>query len=796
MKILDIYKNPLYTLYQWDVNQFVNVVGINPDMPVSVQFWRAGQTEAFVVESTVSGNTATAAIPNELLREPGELVIYIWQDTGVGEQKGGRTETFFNVPIKERAQPSDYIYDDNVEYISVKTVIEDAQNATTAAQEATEAATAAAQLATDTAADIKQKADSGEFDGKDGTDGKDGAPGAQGEPGQPGADGKSATIAIGTVTTVSPDAPASVTNTGTETDAVFNFEIPKGADGSGGGADIETLEKIAIKTTIEGNPAMSGSSAEWRVPLIEGYGENTQFATQGKQLFDISKVIDSEKVKVADNKITVTNGQYGANPSTPDKFSDFCPSVQVGKTYTLSFKDLGRNLIFLSGANIGWSSGSNKEITQEMLDSRVVFYSLSTGKNVYSDIMLNEGSTVLPHEPYTGGSPSPSPEYPQEIKDTVVTGIKVTGKNLIKINLDRWTEAQKEELKAEMSNDGKIVLNFTSTKQYNLDLYGNFSVNTLKLNSKKSYTISSDVPQDVSIVCRFDIGRETLNSSRKSAVVQNKNYLQQIFISIPSGIIFNGSIYFLLEYGSVATEYEPYKEKTIPFSTPITLRGIPSEAGNVTIDGQKYLSDYIGQKEGVYGVTRFFGVYEVTGTEDFLISSVEQYEKTTYNRYFNATALNLNLSAWSWKSTPGLCNILNYNVGVWDKGGQIGFCFNRNQIHIRLPYPTIGVSEEATSEEKKQAYINYLKGLYDSGKPLKILYPLENPTFEPLPAEDVQAFADLKTFYPTSIISWETEDGTEAWTRAQIIHDPKNYIDEQISNAVTQAITLAQGGTA
>lgn len=165
MKILDIYKNPLYTLYQWDVNQFVNVVGINPEMPASVQFWRAGQTEAFVVESTVSGNTVTAAIPNELLREPGELVIYIWQDTGAGEQKGGRTETFFNIPIKERAQPSDYIYDDNVEYISAKTVIEDAKNATTAAQEATEAATSAAKLATATAEDIKQRADSGEFDG-------------------------------------------------------------------------------------------------------------------------------------------------------------------------------------------------------------------------------------------------------------------------------------------------------------------------------------------------------------------------------------------------------------------------------------------------------------------------------------------------------------------------------------------------------------------------------------------------------------------------------------------------------
>lgn len=282
MRILDIYQKPLYALYQWDVNQFVNIVGINPEMPASVQFWRAGQTEAFVVENTVSGNTVTAAIPNELLREPGELVIYIWQDTGMGEQKGGRTEEYFNIPIKERAQPSDYIYDDNVEYISVKTVIEDAKEATTAAQGATEAATTAAKLANDTAEDIKQRADSGEFDGEKGDKGDKGdtgqtpdisinatvnntigtpsvsiektgtlenpvfnlsfenlkgEQGLQGERGEQGvagvngADGKSATITIGTVTTVSPDTPASVTNSGTETDAVFDFEIPTGQKG-------------------------------------------------------------------------------------------------------------------------------------------------------------------------------------------------------------------------------------------------------------------------------------------------------------------------------------------------------------------------------------------------------------------------------------------------------------------------------------------------------------------------------------------------------------------------------------
>lgn len=53
--------------------------------------------------------------------------------------------------------------------------------------------------------------------------------------------------------------------------------------------------------------------------------------------------------------------------------------------------------------------------------------------------MVNEGSTVLPYEPYTGGKPSPSPEYPQEIKNSGMwneetrkyeVDVKVTGRNL------------------------------------------------------------------------------------------------------------------------------------------------------------------------------------------------------------------------------------------------------------------------------------------------------------------------------------------------------------------------------
>lgn len=62
--------------------------------------------------------------------------------------------------------------------------------------------------------------------------GDTGNPGADGEDGQ---DGAAATIAVGTVTSVSSASPATVTNVGTSSAAVFNFEIPRGADGDGSG---------------------------------------------------------------------------------------------------------------------------------------------------------------------------------------------------------------------------------------------------------------------------------------------------------------------------------------------------------------------------------------------------------------------------------------------------------------------------------------------------------------------------------------------------------------------------------
>ena len=69
---------------------------------------------------------------------------------------------------------------------------------------------------------------------------------------------KAATVTVGEVSTLEPDQLATVTNTGTDTDAILNFGIPRGENGSGGGTSYE----IGDGLKLEGNKLSVDTAAE------------------------------------------------------------------------------------------------------------------------------------------------------------------------------------------------------------------------------------------------------------------------------------------------------------------------------------------------------------------------------------------------------------------------------------------------------------------------------------------------------------------------------------------------------
>ena len=84
-----------------------------------------------------------------------------------------------------------------------------------------------------------------------GVKGEQGPQGPAGTPGTNGTNGTAATVSIGSVTTLQPNASATVTNVGTPNNAVLNFGIPKGVDGTGISAvGVEVTPSYASQGTL------------------------------------------------------------------------------------------------------------------------------------------------------------------------------------------------------------------------------------------------------------------------------------------------------------------------------------------------------------------------------------------------------------------------------------------------------------------------------------------------------------------------------------------------------------------
>ena len=165
-----------------------------------------------------------------------------------------------------------------------------------------------------------------------------------------------------------------------------------------------TLGKGVYKKTVEGNPAIAQGSLARRYLGITMQGWTAQAQYGGNELFDESRV--AERLSVA--------GLGGI--------------VGVGD-FTLSTDYIGNNIqrdIFFLPGNVesgasssinGVNRGSPRTVTS--VDGYVTVAIRKQNDDDLNPanyhIMLNEGSTALPYEPYTGGAPSPSPDYPQEI---------------------------------------------------------------------------------------------------------------------------------------------------------------------------------------------------------------------------------------------------------------------------------------------------------------------------------------------------------------------------------------------
>lgn len=111
----DEHGNVIHSLTQWDMNQTLRISWSMSEVPV-IHFCNRKSEESLTVQCTKNGNNLVAQVPNILLQEPYPIIGYIYL---YGSNQDSRTIYAFEIPVRKRVKPNDYIYEDDADYISV-----------------------------------------------------------------------------------------------------------------------------------------------------------------------------------------------------------------------------------------------------------------------------------------------------------------------------------------------------------------------------------------------------------------------------------------------------------------------------------------------------------------------------------------------------------------------------------------------------------------------------------------------------------------------------------------------------
>lgn len=180
---------------------------------------------------------------------------------------------------------------------------------------------------------------------------------------------------------------------------------------------------------------------------------------------------------------------------------------------------------------------------------------------------------------------TPTPENLVEIKNVVNPTVKVCGKNLWNPILGGYINGTNGSIK-EASKTQVAVTDF------------------IKTSGKDITVIARNFSSAIEIGYAYRIGFYNAekkwikninlsNGNKYSINTFNVTGTEYIRVSAPSGIYDTIQI----EYGSEVTPYEPYTEQSVQL--PYTLNAIPvTFGGNVTIDGQQYIADYVDVERG------------------------------------------------------------------------------------------------------------------------------------------------------------------------------------------------------
>ena len=434
--------------------------------------------------------------------------------------------------------------------------------------------------------------------------------------------------------------------------------------------------------------------------LLLDFGSKNYDKTQSGSGFYYYKFPVSGTVTVS-TKNANKNGEYltvGIKPDGSDKTWLSHGSAAISKYKTLTPED----------GNIYLGVNNNLERVKSMIQN--------TG-----GIIINEGSVAKPYEPYTGGKPSPSPEYPQEIK-----------------NSGKWNE-EKQKYEVVVKAIGKNLFDIEKAKDKSkwtpCALSANFVEIAVYVGTGSTVTASNNVKIDnpvyyygVALKSSEDIkyfichpGYPNSKDTHTFTATEDYIYVRCNKTSLNDVIGVCGGLQ--IEIGASRTDFESYKEQSLTLTSDRHLTKwdrLVEQGGQIgwlyggvvidRFDGQSNKISIANKQGDVQNFSiRFENVANGNGNSDIFVDKYRAVQ-SSYT-----------------KAEYGIC--CNWNDGV---------------KYFSAPNENV-----ATVDEFKAWLVE---------NPLKIAYETTKTEFVPLPQSEQNAIRALKTYYPTTVI---TADGGE-----------------------------------
>jgi hypothetical protein len=494
-------------------------------------------------------------------------------------------------------------------------------------------------------------------------------------------------------------------------------------------------------TSQSGKPVSVSDSAEMQLQGLRLYGKSWQLTTTGANLFDAN---DVSKGYVSDDS--------GSNIVEANSYcSNFIAVSAKTKYYLYSSQDRGKWGAFYDSSKtfiLGIGSDKYNTVFETPENAAYVRFTVNYNNNnpdFARNVIFAKSTVALPFEPYTGGKPSPSPEYPQEIASIGEKGsidIGITGKNLL--GLFDFHKCYVSETNKFVSNSSSVSYSCETKKLPEKIVLSGNNIN------KNNISYTNKKPETGTL---FDIV-----NVKENPITIKKEY-EYINIHIAYGSVPDN---VQIEKGTEATSYEPYKQpQSLPITTPTGLSAIPVPSGTSGITytdagGQAWIADEIDFSRGKYVRRVWKGVFDGSSDEEW----GEHWREGTYTTRIK----------WSDLVLPRkiLCNQYIYGNGI----GQFDSLLDNGQLHLYFNYDNGTIGMDA------------FKALIASN-PIKVMTYLDTPIETDLTEAQIQAYKSLTTFKPTSIIS----NDAGAQMEVEYACDTKTWVTNKINTLIKEATT-------